>query len=152
MFHAGISPGHCTPTEFRCGHKCLPLGLRCNGIENCLDGADEKECTEIIRNSWRHNPREYEGGEDDRRNGMGESGHRGGDRGDYHDTRYRQGGSDEHNNRKGHRGRPNSTDVAIIHENIGKGWCLVVVSFIDLSHVHYFEDIYCLMIIKTIKL
>lgn len=36
----------CEVTEFTCSNsRCIPFDLYCNGIDDCQDGSDEKNCT-----------------------------------------------------------------------------------------------------------
>lgn len=37
--------GHCLEHEFECDDYCIPHDQLCNGIVNCNDGNDERNCT-----------------------------------------------------------------------------------------------------------
>lgn len=41
----------CTDKEFLCenGSFCIPLEKRCDGESLCIDGSDERNCTEIVK-------------------------------------------------------------------------------------------------------
>lgn len=36
----------CQEHEFECDNRCLPVAYKCNGVTECLDGADELNCPE----------------------------------------------------------------------------------------------------------
>ena len=43
---AMLSMSTCNASEFTCSNgQCIPLLLRCNGVEECVSGSDEIDCT-----------------------------------------------------------------------------------------------------------
>ena len=39
----------CYSTEFPCRNsECLPNGMLCDGVANCMDGSDEDHCSKYI--------------------------------------------------------------------------------------------------------
>ncbi|CAG5120138.1 unnamed protein product, partial [Candidula unifasciata] len=45
MIYSLVRRGECSETEFPCGDLCLPLSLKCNGVDNCRDRSDERGCS-----------------------------------------------------------------------------------------------------------
>lgn len=37
---------HCESNQFACDGKCHPMQIKCNGVDECLDGLDEENCPE----------------------------------------------------------------------------------------------------------
>lgn len=35
----------CKTTEMSCGHQCIVASLKCDGVQDCDDGSDEKGCS-----------------------------------------------------------------------------------------------------------
>ena len=49
-FFFDLGPSGCLPGQFLCGDgKCVDRSAICNGVYDCIDAADERDCSEFAK-------------------------------------------------------------------------------------------------------